>query len=68
MRFPAFMEKGKLLRYEEAALRCDLSLSYFRREVARGHVIVVRLGPRSVRVSEADLATYIQERRERTTA
>jgi excisionase family DNA binding protein len=53
-----------LYRLEEAATRSKLSLTFVRREIARGEIEVVRLG-RLLRVSETALAEYLAKRAER---
>ena len=60
------MDEGKLLRLEEVATRCELSLGFIRREIARGELEVVRLAPRMVRISEAALVDYLAKRTERS--
>jgi len=57
---------SRLYRLEEIAVRCELSLGFIRREIARGELEVVRLTPRMVRISEAALVEYLTKRAERS--
>ncbi len=54
--------EGRLLLVEEAAERSQLSVAYWRREIARGALPVVRLG-RAVRIDEADFVAHLAARR-----
>jgi excisionase family DNA binding protein len=56
--------EGRLLLVEEAAERSQLSVAFWRREIARGAIPVMRFG-RSVRIDEADFMAHLAARRSR---
>jgi excisionase family DNA binding protein len=49
-------ENTKYLTLSEAADRYGLSVRTLRRRIAEGRLSAYRVGPRSIRVAEADLA------------
>ena len=51
----------RVLSYPEGAARLDLSNSTFRRRVNEGVIKTVRLGPRRVGVTDAEIERYIEE-------
>lgn len=53
-----------LLRLAEAARRCAVSSRFLRYEIAAGRIAVIRLGPRTLRIEEAELARFIAGRKE----
>ncbi len=54
----------QLRRISHVAARLDISLSATYRLVNSGELVAVRVGERSVRVTEEDLAEYIAKNRE----
>lgn len=56
---------GRLLLVDEAAERSQLSAAFWRREITRGALPVVRLG-RAVRIDERDFLAHLEARRGRS--
>ena len=55
----------RLLKVEGAAERCAISVRSLYDHIAMGHLPVVRLSKRCVRIAEDDLDQFIEARRDR---
>lgn len=54
---------GELLTVEQVAARLGLSEGHTRRLISEREIAHVRVGARSIRVSESDLGAYLERKR-----
>ena len=57
------MSAGRLLTIAAAAVRLDITARTLRSWIAAGHLTVLRLSPRCVRIEERELERFIASRR-----
>ena len=58
-------DRGEILRLREVAARWRVNVRTVQKWVAAGRLRVLRLGPKTIRVTEEDLADFIRRARGR---